>query len=70
MTLANMRSIGVRAIDATCACGHNARIDVSHLAGAIEVPALRWRLRCVDCGSRPIDVRPNWLERLGPGQGV
>ena len=35
--------------------------------GLIEVPALRHRLRCIECGSRPNDIRPNWLEYRAPG---
>ena len=38
MTLENMRSIGVCAIEATCECGNKAIVDVSALSGAIEVP--------------------------------
>ena len=62
MTLEHMREIGVRSIEATCECGHKAIVDVSGLPSAIEVPALRHRFRCVECGGRPNDVRPNWLE--------
>ena len=53
MTLANMRSFGIRAIDATCDCGRRASVDVSALVETLEVPSLRWRLRCSACGSRP-----------------
>jgi hypothetical protein len=33
MDLANMRSLGVTRIDAYCACGYQANIDVSALVG-------------------------------------
>jgi hypothetical protein len=69
MTLNDMRAIGVRAIAASCYCGHSARVDVSGLSGAIEVPSLRARLRCVICGARPADVRPDWLQYRAHGMG-
>ena len=69
LTLQNMRSLGVRTIEAACECGHKAIVDVSGLPGAIELPALRHRFRCLECGSRPNDVRPNWLEYRAPGMG-
>ena len=40
MNLANMRSIGVRTIEAGCECGHTAIVDVERLPGAIEVARL------------------------------
>jgi hypothetical protein len=67
MTLANMRGLGVQSIFATCNCGRRATVDVSALAGSIEVPALRWRLRCSLCGARPNDVRPDWREHRASG---
>jgi hypothetical protein len=69
MTIANMRSLGVTAIEAMCECGRQMVVDVTGLPGAIEVPALRHRLRCVECGDRPNDVRPNWLEYRAQGIG-
>jgi hypothetical protein len=67
MTLANMRTHGVLSIDITCVCGREAIIDVSDLSGSIEVPALRSRLRCTECGGRPINVRPDWSQHRAPG---
>jgi len=69
MTLNNMRAIGVKAIATSCYCGHSARVDVSGLSGAIAGPSLRARLRCVMCGARPADVRPDWLQYRAPGMG-
>jgi hypothetical protein len=69
MTLANMRSLGVRSLDVECACGKRSIVDVSELDGAIEVPAMSARLRCSSCGRRPYMVRPNWLEMRAPGMG-
>ena len=67
MTLDNMRALGVRSIDITCQCGREAIIDVSGLSGLIEVPTLRWRLKCTVC--RPIDVRPDWSQHRAQGRG-
>jgi hypothetical protein len=53
MTIDNMRALGVRSIRVTCQCGLEAVVDVSGLSGVIEVPALRWRLRCTECAGRP-----------------
>ncbi len=69
MTLADMRGLGVNSVDVACACGREAIVDVSALAGAAEVPALRQRFRCANCGRRPAFVRPNWLEMNAPGMG-
>ena len=62
MTLGNMRQNGVRSILASCACGHEARVDVNVLPDFVEVPAVRQRVRCSACGARPTDVRPDWRE--------
>jgi hypothetical protein len=69
MDLANMRSLGVRSIFATCDCGRRASVDVSALPDAVTVPALRWRLRCSACGARPNDVRPDWRGHQAHGAG-
>ncbi len=69
MTLANMRGLGVESVEVTCACGRESIINVSALPGSVEVPSLRLRLRCSDCGKRPAFVRPNWLELRAPGMG-
>jgi len=70
MDLANMRSLGVRSIFASCDCGRAAAVDVSALAGSIEVPALRGRLRCSSCGARPNDVRPDWRQHGAHGKAT
>jgi hypothetical protein len=67
MTLANMRSLGVRSVDTCCGCGRESIIDVSALEGSHDVPSLRLRLRCSACGGRPAFVRPNWLEMRARG---
>jgi hypothetical protein len=54
MTLASMRAMGVRSVDAVCSvtlCGHSGRIDASGLPDALPVPAVALRLRCSRCGS-------------------
>ena len=70
MNLDNMRANGVSAVEASCFCGRRAVVNVAHLHGSITVPSLRARLRCLGCGDRPADVRPNWLGRLKPGAGM
>ncbi len=70
MTLANMRSLGVRSLDVECTCGHRVVVDVSDIDGAVEVPAMGGRLRCSTCGCRPYLVRPNWMEMRAPGMGA
>ncbi len=57
MTLGNMRENGKRAVLASCACGHEASVNVDALADFVEVPAIRQRVRCSACGARPVDVR-------------
>jgi len=69
MTIGNMRSHGVKSIEVTCGCGHNALVDASQLDDLTELPFLRTRMRCSACGSRPIDVRPNWREHRARGRG-
>lgn len=69
MTIANMRGLGVTTVDATCACGHEAIVDVTALPGEVVVPSLRFRFRCSACGRRPAFVRPNWLEMTAAGMG-
>ncbi len=69
MDLANMRSLGVTAVDAACACGRRASVDVSDISGSITVPSLKRRLRCSDCGARPEDVRPDWSQHRASGTG-
>jgi hypothetical protein len=44
MTLDNMRSHGVSMVEASYHCGRRAIVELSALPGAIEVPALRFRL--------------------------
>jgi len=49
MDLANMRSLGVRSIFASCDCGRAAAVDVSALAGSIEVLAGPHRVIQAQC---------------------
>ena len=61
MTLANMRSNGVRAVIATCgACGHKADVSVDALPESLSVPKAAQRLRCSGCGGKRISTRPAW----------
>jgi hypothetical protein len=66
MTLANMRELGVHRLIAYClndACRHSALIDVSGYPGETEVPWFCPRVKCGKCGSKNVDVRPNWKEQ-------
>ena len=53
MTLANMRGLGVRSLDVEYTCGKQSIVDGSDMDGAVEVPAMKGRLRCSSCGRRP-----------------
>ena len=57
MTLGNRRELGVRHLIASClddACRHT--------APETPVPWFRSRVKCVKCGGKQVDVRPNWKE--------
>lgn len=69
MTLANMRSLGVTSVAATCSCGREAIVDISALPGSVEVPSLALKFRWSGCGRRPAFVRTNWLEMREPRMG-
>ena len=69
MDLANMRSLGVRAVAVECGCGRRESVDMSGLPGMIEIPSLKRRLRCVACGARPSDFRPDWSQHRASGMG-
>jgi hypothetical protein len=67
MDIANLLSLGVRHVIAHCVCGREIRLDVSKMDGAIEVPALKGKLRCSECGERPAWVRPDWTDNRERG---
>ena len=57
-------ALGVNRLLASCLnCRHTALIDVSSYSAEIEVPSFRPRVKCGQCGSKNIDVRPNWKEQ-------
>ena len=62
MDLTNMRSLGVTKVMAYCTCRHEASIDVSELPADVFVPEIRLRLRCIKCGERPMETRPDWRQ--------
>jgi hypothetical protein len=73
MTLGNMRSLGVRTLDAWCAargCHHHAVVNVAGFADAMPVRAFGPRLRCMACGHLGADARPNWQEYQAAGAGL
>ena len=66
ITLGNMRQLGVHRLIAHCltsSCRLSALMDVSKYADEVEVPWFRMRVKCGRCGSRNVDVRPNWKEQ-------
>jgi len=65
MTLKNMRENGCHTIEAWCECGHRGAVDVSDWPDDVEVPNVRWRLRCSKCGKRPRQTVPLWPARRG-----
>ena len=69
MTLGNMRALGITSIDVKCGCGREAVVDAYGWPSSIEIPTLRWRLKCKECGGRPIDVRPDWTQYRAAGNG-
>lgn len=70
LTLASMRAMGVRSIEAVCSvtlCGHSGRIDASGLPDALPVPEVALRLGCSRCGSKSVTTRPAWTEYRASG---
>jgi hypothetical protein len=68
MTLANMRSLRVHHMIASClnnACRHQALIDVSGYPADFEVTWFGRHAVCNKCGANGhrIEVRPNWKEK-------
>lgn len=72
MTLANMRALGVRRVEAICEntlCGHTGVVEVDALPGEIPVPDVADRLRCSRCGGKTVSTRPLWREYQASGTG-
>ena len=67
MTLANMRSLGVRSVVASCTCGRESSVNVDRLPDTATVPSIRLKLRCSACGARPDQTRPDWLQYNAKG---
>jgi hypothetical protein len=60
-------------LDVSCLdCHHNTTMPVAALlrryAAETPFPEVWSRFRCSACGSRRIDVRPNWAARQAAGQ--
>ena len=60
-------------LDVTCLdCHHNTTMPVAALlprsAAETPFPEVWGGFRCSACGSRRIDVRPNWVARQSSGQ--
>jgi hypothetical protein len=69
MTLGNMRGLGIKSLDVTCGCGRESSVDASGWPDTVEIQALRWRLKCIECGGRPTSVRPDWTQFRASGMG-
>lgn len=70
MTLANMRALGVRRLEAICEntlCGHAGVVEVDALPGEIPVPDVAGRSRCSRCGGKTVSTRPLWTEYRASG---
>jgi hypothetical protein len=64
MTLANMRSLGVRSLAVTCElCHHAVRLDVDSYVDDVPVPSFGPRMVCTRCGIIGADARTNWREQ-------
>ncbi|MGA7612091.1 MAG: hypothetical protein WCF49_18125, partial [Xanthobacteraceae bacterium] len=65
LTLGNMSALGVRRLLVSCrdhACRRETLLDVSRYPAGTEILAFARKLACDRCGSRNIEVRPNWQE--------
>jgi hypothetical protein len=70
MTLGNMRKLGVRGLLISCLnheCRHQTVVSVDDYADDITVPSFIPQMECKECGSKRVDVRPNWKEQQSPG---
>ncbi len=65
MTLKNMRYNGATSVTASCECGHHGSVNVDGWPDDMEVPNVKWRLRCSKCGARPKQTVPDWPVRRG-----
>ena len=66
--MANPGELGISCLD----CHHNTIIPVAALlsryAAETPFPEVWGRFRCSVCGSRRVDIRPNWAVRQAVGQ--
>lgn len=64
MDLANMRCNGVRSLLCWClSCRREAVVNVDDQPGHLAVKSFQARMVCSNCGSRRVEVRPNWNEQ-------
>jgi hypothetical protein len=64
MTLATMRSLGVRSLAVTCELCHDAApLNADSYADDVPVPSFGPRMVCTCCGIIGADTRPNWREQ-------
>lgn len=75
-TIDHLRGQGLLALNVYCLgthCHREARIafDDLPMPGSTAFPAVRgmFRFRCTKCGSRAVEVRPDWTDLNAPGMG-
>jgi hypothetical protein len=65
MDVSNMFANGVTRLALSCHgrdCWHSGVLDVSAYPGDLLVQSFKGRVVCSRCGSRDVDVRPDWTE--------
>lgn len=63
MTLGNLRSLGMRSLQVYCNnCPHHGVLDINGQPDHLAVKSFEPKMYCTKCGSKNVDVRPNWSE--------
>jgi hypothetical protein len=66
ITIAEMRSAGVRGVLVYCAdhkCSHVATVSADEWPGDIRLSDLEGRFTCTASGRRGADIRPDWQSK-------
>ena len=67
MDLANMRENGVHSIVVYCLdCDHRADVNVDQYPAHWSVKSFEGRMRCGNCKSKRVHVRPAWNTKASP----
>lgn len=68
MTLGWMRAHGITCVDVFCRCGaERLAYPADRWPDDLPLPGLELRFRCVACGGRPYEVRPDWSQHRASG---